>query len=134
MCSSDLVGRDLEGEAPLPEVDAVDLPAADDLLLQSGGVAAHALAFAERQVPDEARDHAVVHVEIREPVVAGRIVVVQEPLPAGQVLPDAGGGEITRWFNTAAFAQPPLGSYGNSGRNRAIRSGEIGRASCRERV
>ena len=80
--ASDVVGRDLEGEAPLPEVDAVDLPAADERLLQSGGAAAHALALAEGQAPDEARHHAMVHVEIRTRVLQPSIVVVDESLPA----------------------------------------------------
>jgi len=31
--------------------------------------------------------------------------------------PNAGGGSIERWFNTSAFSQPALGTYGNSKRN-----------------
>jgi hypothetical protein len=31
--------------------------------------------------------------------------------------PDSGDRSINKWFNTAAFAQPALGEFGNSGRN-----------------
>jgi hypothetical protein len=31
--------------------------------------------------------------------------------------PNSGGGTIEKWFNTAAFSQPPLGQFGNSTRN-----------------
>ena len=43
----------------------------------------NALSLAEGQVPDEARDQAVGHVETGEAVVTRRVVVVQESLPAG---------------------------------------------------
>ena len=74
----------------------VDGPAADDLVKVLVGGGEEVPAFAERQVPHEARHDPVVHVEVREPVVARRIVVVQEPLPARQVLPDAGGGRLAQ--------------------------------------
>ena len=31
--------------------------------------------------------------------------------------PNAGGGTIDKWFNTSAFTQPALGTYGDSLRN-----------------
>ena len=64
-------------------------------VLHAGGVGRELLALAEGQVVDEAADEPVVDVEVRQAVVALRIVVVQEALPAVETgRADAGGGGL----------------------------------------
>ena len=83
------------GNPLLPGVDAVQLPAADDRVLHAGRVAGELLAAAERQVVDEAAHETVIDVEVRQAVVALRIVVVEEPLPAVEAgRADAGRGRL----------------------------------------
>ena len=93
--AAEVVGLDCQRETPLPGDDAVHLPAADDRVLHARRISAVAFARAERQVVDEAADHAVVHVEIREAVIAIRIPVVEESLPAVEPgCADAGRGRL----------------------------------------
>ena len=73
------------GKPSLPRVDAVQLPATHDGVLHAGRVAGEALAAADRYVVDKAAHETVIDVEVRQAVVALRIVVVQEPLPAVEI-------------------------------------------------
>src|SRR5688572_15592892 len=73
--------RDRQREPALPRVDAIDLPAADDGVLDAGRITGELLAAAERQIVDEAPDEAVIDVEVRQGMVAFGIRVVEETLP-----------------------------------------------------
>ena len=88
-------GRDRQREPALPRVDAVDLPSADHRVLHAGGVARELLTAAEREVVDEAADQPMIDIEVRETVVAFRVVIVQEALPAVEsARADAGGSRL----------------------------------------
>ena len=82
-------------EPPLPGVDAVQLPATDHRVFHPGRVTRDPLAAADRQVVDEAAHETVIHVEVRQAVIALRILVVQEALPAVEIRrADAGRGGL----------------------------------------
>ena len=92
---AEICGRDRERESALPGVDAVDLPAADERVLDARRVAGELLAAAEREVVDEAADEPMVDVEVGQTVVALRVVIVEEALPAVEpARADAGRGRL----------------------------------------
>src|SRR3954469_5817866 len=69
-------------EPMLPGVDPIHLPAANQSFLCAGRVARDLAGLAERQVVNKAADQPMIDVEVRQPIVAFRIVIVQKALPA----------------------------------------------------
>ena len=89
--TSQVLGVDRVGEAPLESNDAIHLPAADNEIRSLADAGKILSAAAKRQVVDEAGNQTMVHIKIRASVLEPRIVVVDESLPASIRAANAGG-------------------------------------------
>src|SRR5581483_4575236 len=90
--AADVSRRDRDRESLLERGDAVHLPAANNYICRFVEAAAVTLAAPEGQVIDKTGHQTMINVEVRPPAITLRVVIVQEALPAVELLPaDARG-------------------------------------------